>query len=177
MPAIFETAMFRAHWGFTRIEPPKNKKNGDSGVIEPNWQAAEDEISAIMTQIEQGNWEIKSTLPLIASEYATHTTINKQVEQSYALGWAYGAPFTDGIIFMCQRKVELSDEDFEARENVRNERELARKSERLKAFATEFPITEKRKLIGGTTFLFKGKEYTSRAAAETDRDAQMSRLR
>ncbi len=177
MPAIFETAMFRAHWGFTRVEPQKNKKTGDVGVVEPNVRAIEDELASIMAQIEQGNWEIKSTLPLIASEYATHSTISKQVDQSYAFGYAYGAPFTDGMIFLCQRKIDMSEDEFNAREQKRLVQEATRKAERIKAFETEFPVTEKRKLLGATTYFFKGREYASRALAETDRDAALAQMR
>jgi hypothetical protein len=140
MPAIFETTMFRAHWGFTRIEPQKNKKTGDIGIVEPNVRAIEDELASVMAQIEQGNWEIKSTLPLIASEYATHSTINKKMDQSYAFGYGYGAAFTDGIIFLCQRKIEVSEDEFAAREQARLTQENTRKTERIKAFEAEFPI-------------------------------------
>jgi hypothetical protein len=177
MPAIFETTMFRAHWGYSRIEPQKNKKIIDIGVIEPNVRAIEDELASVMAQIEQGNWEIKSTLPLIASEYATHSTINKQMDQSYAYGYGYGAAFTDGIIFLCQRKIELSDDEFSTREQTRLTQETARKTERLKAFETEFPITQKRKLLGGTIHIFKGKEYTTKAAAEADRNEILARMK
>ncbi len=177
MPAIFETATFRAHWGFTRTDQPKSSKLTDSGVIEPNWKRAEDELAGTMAEIEQGNWEIKSAIPLMASEYATHTNINREMDRSYGVGWGYGAAFTDGIIFLCQRKVMLSDEDFALREASRNERETARKAEKLKAFAEEFPITKKRKLIGGDIFLFKGKEYNSRETADAAREAALAKVR
>jgi hypothetical protein len=177
MPAIFETTMFRAHWGYSRIEQQKNKKPSDIGVIEPNVRAIEDELVSVMAQIEQGNWEIKSTLPLIASEYVTHSTINKQMDQSYAFGYGYGAAFTDGIIFLCQRKIELSEDEFAAREQTRVAQESTRKTERLKAFEAEFPITEKRKLLGGTIYTFKGKEYTNKAAAEADRNEILARMK
>ncbi len=177
MPAIFETATFRAHWGFTRSEQQKAGKHTETGIIEPNWKMAEEELASIMAEIEQGNWEIKSTVPLIASEYATHTTIHRQVDQSYGAGWGYGAAFTDGIIFLCQRRIEMSDEAYTEYETARMVREDARKIDRIKAFAEEFPIVEKRKLIGSTQFLFKGKEYPTRAAAEADRDAMMARIK
>ncbi len=177
MPAIFETTMFRAHWGFTRVEPQKNKKTGDIGVVEPNVRAIEDELTNTMAQIEQGNWEIKSTLPLIASEYTTHSTVNKQMDQSYAFAYGYGAPFTDGIIFLCQRKIEMSEDEFAAREQARLVHEAVRKAERIKAFETEFPISEKRKLLGGTLYIFKGKEYTTKAAAEADREDMLARMK
>ena len=177
MPAIFETAMFRAHWGYTRTEPQKNKKTGDIGVVEPNVRAIEEELASIMVQIEQGNWEIKSTLPLIASEYATHSTINKQMDQSYAFGHAYGAAFTDGIIFLCQRKIDLSEDEFNAREQKRLVQEAMRKAERIKTFEAEFPITEKRKLLGATLYVFRGREYANKALAEADRDAALARMR
>ncbi len=177
MPVIFETAMFRAHWGFTRIEPHKNKKTGDIGIIEPNVRAIEDELANTMVQIEQGNWEIKSTLPLIASEYATHSTINKQMDQSYAFAYGYGAPFTDGIIFLCQRKTQVSEDEFAAREQTRLVQEATRKAERIKAFETEFPITEKRKLLGGTIYIFKGMEYTNKTIAEAERNEILARMK
>ena len=169
--------MFRAHWGFTRIEPQKNKKTGDIGVVEPNVRAIEDELASVMAQIEQGNWEIKSTLPLIASEYVTHSTVNKQMDQSYAFAYGYGAPFTDGIIFLCQRKIELSEDEFTAREQARISQETTRKTERLKAFEVEFPITEKRKLLGGTLYTFKSKEYATKAAAEAERNEMLARMK
>ena len=177
MPAVYETMTFRAHWGFTRSEQQKAGKHTETGVIEPNWKSAEDELAGVMAEIEEGNWEIKSTVPLIASEYATHTTIHRQVEQSYGAGWGYGAAFTDGIIFLCQRRVEMTDEAFSTYETARKEREERRKIERIKAFTSEFPITEKRKLIGSTQFVFKGKDYPTRAAAEIDRDAAIARIR
>ena len=177
MPSVFETMTFRAHWGYTRSEQQKAGKHTETGVIEPNWKSAEDELAGVMAEIEAGNWEIKSTVPLIASEYATHLTVHRQVEQSYGAGWGYGAAFTDGIIFLCQRRVEMSDEAFGDYEAARKDREEKRKIERIKSFTSEFPISEKRKLIGQTQFVFKGRDYPTRAAAEADRDAAIARIR
>jgi hypothetical protein len=177
MPSIFETTMFRAHWGFTRAEQPKAGKHTEVGIVEPNWKSAEDEIAVVMADIEEGNWEIKASLPLIASEYATHREINRQTDQSYAVGWGYGAPFTDGVIFLCQRKLEMSETDFAIYEAKRSEKETERRAERLRSFAAEFPISEKRKLLGSTVYLFKSKEYPTRTAAEAERDAAMARIK
>ena len=177
MPAVYETMTFRAHWGFTRSEQQKSGKHTEVGIVEPNWTSAEDELQGIMAEIEEGNWEIKSTVPLIASEYATHTTVHRQVDQSYGAGWGYGAAFTDGIIFLCQRRVEMSDEAFGDYEAARKQREEVRKIDRIKAFTSQFPIVEKKKLIGSTTYSFKGKDYSTRTAAETDRDAAIARIR
>jgi len=177
MPHVFETMTFRAHWGFTRSEQQKAGKHTEVGIVEPNWRSAEDELSAIMAEIEEGNWEIKGTVPLVASEYATHTTIHRQVEQSYAAGWGYGAPFTDGVIFLCQRRVEMADDAFAEYETARKAREETRKIERIKTFSAENPIIEKKKLIGSTTWSFRGKDYPSKAAAEADRDAAITRIK
>ncbi len=177
MPTVFETTMFRAHWGFSRVEPNKNKKPTETGVIEPNVRVIEEELAGIMLQIQHGNWEIKSTVPLIASEYATHSLVNKQLDQSYAVGWGYGAAFTDGILFLCQRKIEVTEEEFNAREEKRIALEATHKQERIKAFEAEFPITEKRKLLGGTIYIFRGKDYANKAAAEFERDAMLAKMR
>ena len=177
MPSVFETMTFRAHWGFNRSEVQKAGKHTEIAIIEPNWKSAEEELAGVMAEIEEGNWEIKSTIPLVASEYATHTTVHRQVDQSYGAGWGYGAAFTDGLILLCQRRVEMSDEAFADYETARKDREEKRKIERIKAFTSEFPITEKRKIIGSTQFVFKGKEYATRASAEADRDAAIVRIR
>ena len=177
MPQIFETMTFRAHWGFTRSEQQKAGKHTEVGIVEPNWKSAEEELAGVMAEIEEGNWEIKSTVPLIASEYATHTTVHRQVDQSYGAGWGYGAAFTDGIIFLCQRRVEMDDEAFATYEGARRQREEMRKIERIKSFTAAYPIIEKKKLIGSTLYTFKGKDYATRAAAEADRDAAIARIR
>ena len=139
MPAIYETMTFRAHWGFTRSEQQKSGKHTEVGIVEPNWKSAEDEIAGVMAEIEEGNWEIKSTVPLIASEYATHVTAHRQVDQSYGAGWGYGAAFTDGIIFLCQRRVEMNDDAFGEYEAARKQREDMRKIERIKGIHKPVP--------------------------------------
>jgi hypothetical protein len=163
MPALLETRMFRLHWGNAHSNVQKSK-TGDSGIVQPNELAMEDRIAATLAEITDGNWEIKASLPVTASEYSTQ--LGQANRNAPAIATSFAAPFTDGVILLCQRARNVDEATHLSIMDERRERQERLTEARREVFMRDNPVTEKRKLIGGKTWQFRGRDYQSREAAE-----------
>jgi hypothetical protein len=137
MRELMETRMFRLHWG-NRHAAEQKTKTGDGGIVQ---------------------------LPITASEYVTQ--IAAASKTAPAMATSYAAPFTDGVILLCQRNRMVDEEAYYQITSERQERQDRIQKERREVFLLDNPITEKRKLIGAKSFQFRGRDYTTREAAET----------
>jgi hypothetical protein len=163
MHDLLETRMFRLHWGNQHGNTPKGKST-DGGIVQANEVAMDEKIAAILGEITDGNWEIKASLPITASEFSTMAT--QPVKNGTVYGTSFAAPFTDGVILLCQRVRFVDEETHIAITNERLERQERMLKDRRENFLRDNPITEKRKLIGGKTYAFRGRDFASREAAE-----------
>jgi hypothetical protein len=163
MRDLLETRMFRLHWG-NRHASEQKTKNGESGVIGANESAMEDRIASVLSEITDGGWEIKASLPVTASEFSTQLTPAAKGASAFATSFA--APFTDGVVLLCQRRRFVEEDAYAAIMAERMERQERVQRERRESFLRDYPVTEKRKLIGGRTYHFRGQDYPTRDAAE-----------
>jgi hypothetical protein len=163
MRELMETRMFRLHWG-NRHTAEQKTKTGDGGIVQPNELAMEERISQVIGEITDGNWTIKASLPITASEYVTQIALASKTAP--AMATSYAAPFTDGVILLCQRNRIVDEEAYYQITSERQERQDRIQKERREVFLQDNPITEKRKLIGAKSFQFRGRDYTTREAAE-----------
>jgi hypothetical protein len=163
MPHLLETRMFRLHWGNAHSAQSKTK-TGESGIVQPSEPALEDRMAQVLAEITDGNWEIKASLPLTASEFATIAA--QPVKNGTVFGTSYAAPFTDGVVLLCQRQRSVDEESFATIHAEREERQSRIRSARRDVFLKEHPVSEKRKLIGGRTYVFRGVDYATREEAE-----------
>jgi hypothetical protein len=173
MRDLLETRMFRLHWGNKHASEQKTK-SGESGIVGANETALEERFSAIIGEITDGGWEIKASLPVTASEFSMQLTPATKTAAAYATSFA--APFTDGVVLLCQRRRYVDEETYAAITSARSERQERLQRERRDAFLREHPITEKRKLIGGRTYVFRGQDFTSREAAEEAQSVALDNL-
>lgn len=163
MRDLLETRMFRLHWG-NQHSTGQRSKTLDSGIVSANELAMEESIARALAEITDGGWEIKASLPVTASEFSTQMSPASKTTASVATSFA--APFTDGVVLLCQRRRMVDEEAFNQISAEREERQERIRKERREAFLRDNPVTEKRKLIGSKSYLFRGRDFPSREAAE-----------
>jgi hypothetical protein len=163
MRELMETRMFRLNWGNQHTAEVKSKA-GDGGIVQANEFTMEERIAQVMGEITDGNWNIKASMPITASEYVTQ--LAPATKTAPAMATSYAAPFTDGVILLCQRSRLVDEEAYYQITAERQERQDRIQKERREAFLQNNPITEKRKLIGSKSFQFRGRDYPTREAAE-----------
>jgi hypothetical protein len=173
MRDLLETRMFRLHWG-NRHASEQKTKSGESGIVGANEAAMEERIAAVLGEITDGGWEIRASLPVTASEFSTQLT--PAIKGSPAYATSFAAPFTDGVVLLCQRRRYVDEESYAAITAERAERQERLLRERRDSFIREFPITEKRKLIGGRTYQFRGRDFASREEAEAAQSVALDNL-
>jgi hypothetical protein len=160
MPNLLETRMFRLNWGNAHSNEQK-LKTGEVGVVEPNQPQLEAMLASTLAEINDGGWEIKASLPLTATEFSTQYAPGGKASLS-----TFAAPFTDGVILLCQRARLVDDETHATIMAERMDRLDRALRDRRETFLRANPISEKRKLIGSNAYLYRGREYASREGAE-----------
>jgi hypothetical protein len=173
MPQLLETRMFRLNWGNAHSSEQKGK-TGESGIIEARQDELDASMARVLAEINDGGWEIKASLPLSASEFSTQVVQPQRNAAGYVTSFA--APFTDGVVLLCQRHREMSEESYAAIMAERDSRQEKLLRDRREAFLAANPISEKRKLIGANSFQFRGKDYPTREAAESAQALALSNL-
>jgi hypothetical protein len=163
MPMLLESRTFRVHWGNLHSNEQKTK-NGESGIVQPNEPGMENAIAGVMREITDGDWEIKTSLPLTASEFNLSAT--QANRGATTPGFGYSTAFTDGMIFICQRRRLVDDETYRLTMIEREDRMNANRDKKRDTFLKEFPVTEKKKLFGSGSFQFRGKDFLTREEAE-----------
>jgi hypothetical protein len=169
---VLETRMFRLHWGNQHGGP--KVKGQEGGIVQANEPAMEERIASVLGEITDGNWEIKATLPITASEFSTLAT--QPVKNGSVFGTAFAAPFTDGVVLLCQRQRTVDPERHAAIMAERQERQERILQQKREIFLRDNPVTEKRKLIGGRLYLFRGREFPTREAAEAVQKTAMDAI-
>jgi hypothetical protein len=172
MRDLLETRMFRLHWGNQHAGP--KTKGQEGGIVQANELMMEERIASILGEITDGNWEIKATLPITASEFSTLAT--QPVKSGSVFGTSFAAPFTDGVILLCQRQRAVDPERHAAIMFERQERQERILQQKRELFLRDNPVTEKRKLMGGRLYLFRGREYPTREAAEAVQKTAMDAI-
>lgn len=178
MLTVYETKWFRQHWGWKRTGV-KNKKSGEYGFMEPDWEKIDKVMTDLTDTLNNEGWEIKTAIPLISSEYDTTALTNStgNFGSVWGAGYGYGAGYTDGVILICQRAAEISEEESAVRRKARTDRleAEARQAAAKKAGAAVRQETIQivsRGIFKADGYQFDGVDYTSRAEAEAKREAK-----
>ena len=177
MPTVYETKWFRRHWGWRRTNR-KDTKSGEYGFMEPDREKIDKVMSDLTDTLNNEGWEIKSAIPLTSSEYSTTALSNVAGFQStWGAGYGYGAGYTDGVILICQRATEISEEESATRRaaSIAKLEAEARQAAAKKAGAAvreeEIQIVSKG-MFKADAYRYEGVEYASRANAEAKREAK-----
>ena len=178
MPTVYETKWFRQHWGWKRTER-NNTKSGDYGFMNPDWDSIDKVMNDLADTLNNEGWEIKSAIPLISSEYSTTGLTNSTgvFQGQWGGGYGYGAGYTDGVILICQRATEISDEESATRRAARvakleaEARQAAAKKAGAAIREEEIQIVSKG-MFKADAYRYDGVEYGSRADAEAKREAK-----
>jgi hypothetical protein len=178
VPTVYETKWFRKHWGWRRTNR-NNTKSGDYGFMEPDWEKIDKTMNDLTDTLNNEGWEIKTTIPLISSEYSTTGLSNSAgaFQGSWGGGYGYGAGYTDGVILICQRATEISEEESAVRKKARADRLAA---EARQAAANEAGAAVRKEQIEivskgmfkADAYRYEGVEYASRVDAEAKREAK-----
>ena len=178
MPTVYETKWFRKHWGWKRTNT-KDTKSTDYGFMVPDWERIDKVMSDLTDTLNNEGWEIKSAIPLISSEYSTTGLTNSTgvFQGQWGGGYGYGAGYTDGVILICQRATEISDEESATRRAARvakleaEARQAAAKKAGAAIREEEIQIVSKG-MFKADAYRYDGVEYGSRADAEAKREAK-----
>ena len=178
MPVVYETRWFRRHWGWKRTNT-KSTKTTEYGVMEANWEAIDTQMRELSDELNMDGWEIKSVIPLISSEYQTHALLNSTgaFQGAWGGGHGYGAAYSDGIVLLCQRAIEMSAEQYAARQGeIADRKALKLRQAALKQEATAIraeviePVSKG--VFKGSTYRYGGVEYATESEAAAVREAR-----
>jgi hypothetical protein len=183
MPHIFETRWFRRHWGLVVTEQ-SSKGHAHWATYEPNWKKIDEVMNALLAEIGRDEWEIKSVIPLTSSRTYVEGLINNHgmFQNTWGAGYGYGAPYAEGVVLICQRRVELTEAEYaewraakEAKaRQAAEEKAAAQRAEERKAAAKAIRDTPIENVSGGlfarARYRFDGVEYDDNAAAMAARE-------
>ncbi|WP_332688620.1 hypothetical protein [Bosea sp. (in: a-proteobacteria)] len=186
MPRILETCTRRLYCG-CQDEGRGSKGDAAWGHVVPDRAALDERLAELVTELTEGGWEIKTVTPLTASYYysASQYMVSLDRSNSGGYGLGYGAPYTEGLVVLAQRWVEISEAQQEERERRAAERAAAEAAAALQA-RRDARETELAKLaaepVGKAGLLrdkwrFRGQDYPTEALAQGAKDAAVKALR
>jgi hypothetical protein len=74
-------------------------------------------------------------------------------------GRAHASSYTDGVVIICQRVVEVTEEEFAAQKQANAEtKDRAKRAKRVAAVRAE-PIEVKKAVFGRTKYIWRGVEF------------------
>lgn len=178
MPLVYETRTFRRNFGC-------NKVALKGSIMEPKWERVsigphpetiDVAMAELTAEINNLGWEIKSIVPLTVTEYQ-YEYFGSPIRIG---GLAYAAPYTGGIIAICQRAVEMSEEEYATYRIAMKHKfdvvaagDTCRKTIRDAANVRAQSIAEMKKgMMGPKTYVFDEVSYTDKASAEAAREAK-----
>lgn len=176
MPTRVETTWWRFEWGWA-IENHSQARGAESGIYRSPRGSLDEKMNELAAVLREGGWEIKSTFPLVASPFSTSALENSTgvLQSAWAGGMAYAAPVVEGIVVLCQRSIEISEEEEQAeRERIaearRREAEMRRReaaTPAIRAAILAIPVEPApgAGLLSGSKFLFQGTAYNSKGDA------------
>lgn len=135
-------------------------------------------MTELVDTLTDDDWEIKSVIPLTSSEYFTEGLSNTSgpFSGSWGGGYGYGAPYTDGVVVICQRATEVSVEEINCRQQAREDKKSRQVAAQKAADVIRLePISALNKgLFKADTFLYDGIEYLTHDEAVAKREAKAS---
>lgn len=174
MPQVIETMSRRVHWGWVSTNTGRSG-HSDWGNIEADWNTIDGKMNELANALTEEGWEIRSVVPLVGSRFYTEGLTNRDgVSTSWGAGYGYGAAYTEGVVVMCQRWVEISQEEHDRRQQRRAESARARAAaqaakERQDAHDQVMAKSIDRKGLFDANYVFDGQTYGSKAEAEAAR--------
>lgn len=176
MPQIIETMSRRVHWGWVATNTG-SKGHSDWGNIEADWNSIDSKMSDLAATLNDEGWEIRSVVPLTGSRYYTTALTNQEgMSSTWGAGYGYGAGYTEGVIVLCQRWVEISQEEADRRQAIRNanaksKADAAAAKQRQAEHDKIMALPVSRKGIFDAQWRFNGSEFASKEEAEKARIA------
>ena len=134
MPRILESRTDRLYCG-CQDESTGSKGDASWGHLAPDRKALDESLAALTAELNDGGWEIKVVTPLIASYYYAASQYMVSLDRSNwgGYGVGYGAPYTEGLVVVAQRWVEITQEQQDERERRAAERAAAEAAAALEA--------------------------------------------
>lgn len=186
MPRILETCTHRLYCG-SENEGTGSKADAQWGHVVPDRAALDEQLAALATELSEGNWEIKTVTPLTASfyHYASQYMVSLDRSNWGGYGVGYGAPYTEGLVVVAQRWVEITQEQQDERERRAAERAAAEAAAALEA-KRRTREAELAKLaaepVGKAGLLrdkwrFRGQDYPTEALAHSAKEVALKALR
>lgn len=134
MPRILETCTRRLYCG-CQDEGRGSKGDAEWGHLAPDRKALDESLAALTAELDAGGWEIKTVTPLTASYYHAASRFDISLDRSNwgGYGVGYGAPYTEGLVVIAQRWVEISEAQQDERERRAAERAATEAAAALQA--------------------------------------------
>ncbi|KUL96531.1 hypothetical protein DK26_07080 [Bosea sp. WAO] len=186
MPRILETCTHRLYCG-SQDESTGSKGDAQWGHVVPDRAALDEQLAALAAELSEGGWEIKAVTPLIASYYYAASQYMVSLDRSNwgGYGVGYGAPYTEGLVVVAQRWVEITREQQDERERRGAERAAAEAAAALEARRQAREVELARlaaEPVGKAGLLrdkwrFRGQDYPTEALAQSAKEAAYKALR
>lgn len=174
MPKILETRYWRFYCGFTQTGYG-SKGDSEWGHLRPDTESLDAKLDTLIKEASENGWEIKSVTPLTASYHYTASQFLVSMDRSNYGGYGvgYGAPYTEGLIVIGQRWVDVSDEEIAERDRIAEskaaEAAALALSRRQQARAAELAALEaepvKKAGLLRDKWRFQGNDYPTEALA------------
>lgn len=186
MPRIIESCTRRLYCG-CRDEGTGSKGDANWGHVVPDRSALDERLAELVAELTEGGWEIKAVTPLTASYYYAASQYSVSLDRSNwgGYGVGYGAPYTEGLVVMAQRWVEITEAQQAERDREKAQRQAAeamaaleaRRAQRqgeLARLAAE-PVAKAGLLRD--KWRFRGQDYPTEALAQGAKDNALKALR
>lgn len=134
MPVIYETRWFRRCWSWVRRE---EESTGAAywATFEPSFSQIDEAMNSILSELTSEDWEIKSVMPLTAARTFVEGLRNNAglLNSTWGGGYGFGAAFTCGVVILCQRRLDLTEEELNRYRAVQAEQAAEAHAAGLKA--------------------------------------------
>lgn len=186
MPRLIESCTRRLHCGY-RNEDTGSKGDAVWGNITPDRSTLDEQLSGLIAELTEGGWEIKSVTPLTSSYYYAASQYSVSLDRTNwgGYGVGYGAPYTEGLVVMAQRWVEITEAQQAERDRERAQRQAveaaaaleAKREQRQGELArlTAEPVAKAGLLRD--KWRFRSQDYPTEALAQGAKDAALKALR
>ena len=174
MPTVYETKTIRKTFVWARSNVQTNLlKSFERGYLAPSPESVDRAIAEITAELSLSGWEVKGILHLEGSEYYWNHEGRSQTHDGVVK--SYSAPYTTGIVVMCQHAIEMNEEELEGRKKALEYQQAAAAAASTSGAAAAAavrlePIEPLKKGVFAKVWMFDGQEYPDEDAARAARE-------
>ncbi|GLR67843.1 hypothetical protein GCM10010909_25240 [Acidocella aquatica] len=174
MPTVYETKAIRKTFVWARSNVQTNLlKSFERGYLAPSPESVDRAITEITAELSLSGWEVRGILRLEGSEYYWNHEGRSQTHDGVVK--SYSAAYTAGVVVMCQRAIEITEEELEGRKKAPEYHQAAAAAANTSGAAAAAEVRLEliepfKKGVFSKVWMFDGQEYPDEDAARTARE-------